>query len=376
MKPDNWRTDYDWTDPDDYPVQDDKIFDIQSEEELMLPHEIKAPPKGIESLREGRRFADVDPIEKKILELMARGLSRELAEVIVKSGMSEDSYEIMDKAEGGRIGFSSRGYTGEFSLQERLNARNPANENLAEHSQIGKLPWNITRRILELNRGGKSYEDIAQLTGVAIEDINQMLDLANNPDYIHPISDMKQMDPKGFNPDKYAVWDDINLEREQIRDRPEHLDYRMHGKKIRKAAGGRIGYAYGDDDPEIVEDDLTTLEFMQDQGVPYGEQASGIDKDVLIEKVVEEFIKRKGRKPRSIEEIKTFYMQEMAGGTGESPQRVAYNPGDYDPLIVEEYEKYKFGQEEQGAPVITIDEFMQMERTGAQAGGLPGILGF
>jgi len=239
MKPDNWRTDYDWTDPDDYPVQDDKIFDIQSEEELMLPHEIKAPPKGIESLQEGQRFADVDPIEKKIQELMARGLSRELAEVIVKSGMSEDSYEIMDK----------------------------------------------------------------------------------------------------------------------------------------KAQGGRIGYAFGDPDPEVVDDDLTTMEFMQDQGIPYGEQASGINKDVLIEKVVEEFIKRKGRKPRSIEEIKTFYMQEMAGGSGE-PQRVAYNPGDYDPMIVEEYEKYKFGQEEQGAPVITIDEFLIQSRSGAQAGGLPGILGF
>ena len=237
MKPDNWRTDYDWTDPDDYPVQDDKMFDIQSEEELMLPHEIKAPPKGIESLREGQRFADADPIEKKILELMARGLSRELAEVIVKSGMSEDSYEIMDKAEG-----------------------------------------------------------------------------------------------------------------------------------------GRIGYAYGDEDPEVVEDDLTTLEFMQDQGVPYGEQASGIDKDVLIEKVVEEFIKRKGRKPRSIEEIKTFYMQEMAGGSGE-PQRVAYNPGDYDPMIVDEYEKYKGSQEEQGGPVITIDEFLMETRAGVRAGGLPGILG-
>ena len=61
MKPDNWRTDYDWTDPDDYPVQDDKMFDIQSEEELMLPHEIKAPPKGIESLREGlRRWLKVE----------------------------------------------------------------------------------------------------------------------------------------------------------------------------------------------------------------------------------------------------------------------------------------------------------------------------
>ena len=103
-------------------------------------------------------------------------------------------------------------------------------------------------------------------------------------------------------------------------------------------------------------------------------QASGIDPNINIEVVVEEFIKRKGRRPRSIEEIKEFYMQEMAGGSGE-PQRVAYNPGDYDPMIVDEYEKYKGSQEEQGAPVITIDEFLQMQRVGARAGGLPGILG-
>ena len=103
-------------------------------------------------------------------------------------------------------------------------------------------------------------------------------------------------------------------------------------------------------------------------------QASGINKDVLMEKIVEEFIKRKGRKPRSIEEIKEFYFQEMAGGSGE-PQRVAYNPGDYDPMIVDEYEKYKGSQEEQGGPVITIDEFLMETRAGVRAGGLPGILG-
>ena len=40
-----------------------------------------------------------------------------------------------------------------------------------------------------------------------------------------------------------------------------------------------------------------------------------------------------------------------------------------------EYEKYKFGQEEQGAPVITIDEFLMETRAGVRAGGLPGILG-
>jgi len=106
-------------------------------------------------------------------------------------------------------------------------------------------------------------------------------------------------------------------------------------------------------------------------------QASGINKDVLIEKVVEEFIKRKGRRPRSIDEIKEFYFQEYSqgAGAGEGPQRVAYNPGDYDPIMVDEYEKYKSSQEDLELPVISIDEFIQMERAPVAYGGLPGLLG-
>ena len=221
MKPNNWRTDYDWRDPEDYPVQDDKMFDIQSEEELMLPHEIKAPSKGIKSLDEGQRFAEADPIEAKIQELMAQGLSRELAEVLVKSGISEDSYEIMNKrAQGGRIGFALGG------------------------DELNKMAMDMFGKELRL------------LT---------------------------------------------KDEMDQLR-----YEWEMKKGRIEEAQGGRIGYTYGDEDPEIVEDDLTTMEFMQDQGIPYGEQASGIDKNILIEKVVEEFIKRKGRKPRNNDEIIEF----------------------------------------------------------------------
>jgi hypothetical protein len=141
------------------------------------------------------------------------------------------------------------------------------------------------------------------------------------------------------------------------------------------AKGGRVGLLRGGDPeaPEMVEDELSTMELMQDQGIPYGPQASRINKDVLIEEVVKEFIRRKGRKPRSNDEIIEFYMEEMAGGSG--PQRVAYNPGDYDPEIVEQYEQYKFNAIEQGQPVMSIDEFMQMERAGVRSGGLPSILG-
>ena len=64
-------------------------------------------------------------------------------------------------------------------------------------------------------------------------------------------------------------------------------------------------------------------------------------------------------------------MKEMAGETAPPefrPKRVAYNPADYDPMIVEEYEKYKAGQEGQG-PVMTIDEFLLMERSNVARGG-------
>ena len=152
----------------------------------------------------------------------------------------------------------------------------------------------------------------------------------------------------------------------------------------------REDYDWTDPDDYPVEDDkMFDIQSEEELMLPHeikapggigslgSKQASGIGQDVLIEKIVEEFVRRKGRKPRSIEEIKEFYFQEMAGGAGGSgePQRVAYNPGDYDPMIVDEYEKYKGEQEDIGGPVITIDEFLMQQRAGARAGGLPGILG-
>ena len=51
------------------------------------------------------------------------------------------------------------------------------------------------------------------------------------------------------------------------------------GKGAYWADGGRVGLYGGGDPgaPEFAEDDLTTIEFMQDQGVPYGDMASAVD---------------------------------------------------------------------------------------------------
>jgi hypothetical protein len=141
-------------------------------------------------------------------------------------------------------------------------------------------------------------------------------------------------------------------------------------KKVAKKANGGIMrnfYAQGDEVEEFQEEDLDTIELMKDQGVPMGEQVraqdtgimqmadaeldpledeyqkyrfdmleqglepmdfnsfrreamsdmAAIRPEVRIEEVVKEFIREKGRKPDSLDELKEFY--EMRMGTAKDP---------------------------------------------------------
>ena len=122
---------------------------------------------------------------------------------------------------------------------------------------------------------------------------------------------------------------------------------------------------------------------MEKEGVM--QLASG-NMDIRIEEVVKEFIKRRKRRPRSLEEIKDFYMEEMTSGGGAKSNRdnvmlASYEPGKYDPEEIDMYEQYKYEMNEQrpGMPIMEIDDFLKMElgqaRSGVAAGGLPAILG-
>ena len=137
---------------------------------------------------------------------------------------------------------------------------------------------------------------------------------------------------------------------------------------------------------EVEIDNLDNLEGsrpMEKEGVM--QLASG-NMDIRIEEVVKEFIKRKNRRPRSLEEIKEFYMQEMMSGGGAKSNKdnvvlADYEPGKYDPQEIEMYEKYKYDMNEQnpGMPIMEIDDFLRLELGQARAdvagGGLPAILG-
>ena len=139
-------------------------------------------------------------------------------------------------------------------------------------------------------------------------------------------------------------------------------------KRTEKANGGimRNFYAQGDEVEEFQEEDLSDIELMKDQGVPYGEEVksqdsgimqmadrdplledeynkyrfdmleqglepmdfdsfrreamsdqAAIDPKIRIEEVVKEFIREKGRKPKSLDELKEFF--EMRMGTAKDP---------------------------------------------------------
>ena len=95
------------------------------------------------------------------------------------------------------------------------------------------------------------------------------------------------------------------------------------------AMGGtmRANYAYGTDDEEFGEEELDTIDIMKDQNIPYGEQVQTQESGIM---------------------------------------QMAYEPGNYDPELVEAYEQYKYDMNEHrpGMPILEIDEFIRMYSEG------------
>ena len=127
---------------------------------------------------------------------------------------------------------------------------------------------------------------------------------------------------------------------------------------------------------------------MEKEGIEKIQLASGNkDMNISIEEVVKEFIRKKNRKPRSIEEIKEFYFNEMgtasmgAGNMDNASMKASYEPGKYTTEEMEMYEQYKYDMNEQrpGMPIMEIDDFLRMELGSARAdvasGGIPALLG-
>ena len=120
---------------------------------------------------------------------------------------------------------------------------------------------------------------------------------------------------------------------------------------------------------------------MEEEGIAQLASAKKIDPRVTMEAIVEEFIRKKGRRPKSIDELKEFYFMEVGTARGRGSENMMMASGKYTDDELEMYEQYKYDMNEQrpGMPIMEIDDFLRMElgsaRAGVQAGGLPGILG-
>jgi hypothetical protein len=222
-------------------------------------------------------------------------------------------------------------------------------------------------------------------------------------------------------------------ESEQMKYYKKAYDYYLDRDVEPMAKGGimRAKYAYGTDDDdieEIQEDETDIIELMKDQGVPYGEQvksqesgimqmadedpllieeyrkyvfdmqeqglepmtfeqfkrdaragmASNINPEIRIEEVVKEFIRERGRKPNSLEELKEFY--EMRIGTAKrNPEMDVVNE-----LVEEDKTRITLaggnlvgGQvrlDVDGDGSIGADDLKAL-RDNKQSGGLAAILG-
>ena len=151
-----------------------------------------------------------------------------------------------------------------------------------------------------------------------------------------------------------------------------------------EASGGmmRANYARGSEDDIPEQEDMPMEEFDDIKkmlGVPQN-QASGIkslknktasmdENEEVFMRLVDDFMERGFSLQEAIEAAKEEFENRSSRRNAPSI-KMAEGYGDYDPLIVEEYEKYKYDAEEQGVPVMSIDDFLQMARAGAMNGGI------
>ena len=146
----------------------------------------------------------------------------------------------------------------------------------------------------------------------------------------------------------------------------------------------RLKYARGSEDDIPEQEDIPMEEFDDIKkmlGVPM-DQASGIkslknktasmdENEQVFMRLVDDFMERGFSLQEAIEAAKEEF-ENMSSRRNAPSIKMAegYSPGDYDPMIVEEYEKYKYDAEEQGQPIMSIDDFLQMARAGAMNGGM------
>ena len=128
----------------------------------------------------------------------------------------------------------------------------------------------------------------------------------------------------------------------------------------------RKGFARGGE-VEIEEEteDLGIMDFMKDQGVPYGEMASDINNERILEQLYEEFLDM-GLSPADAAKAAREAFDRMSSKPREGIMQMASG---YKTDIEEMYEQYVFEMEEMGLEPMSFSQFVAREKAGMADGG-------
>ena len=125
----------------------------------------------------------------------------------------------------------------------------------------------------------------------------------------------------------------------------------------------KMGFARGGE-IEIEEDtdDLNILDFMKEQGIEYGEQASNIQNDEILQNLYEEFLDL-GFSPEDAAKKAREAFDRMSQKPREGIMQMAKSD------MEEMYEQYVFEMEEQGLQPMSFSDFLAQARSGMAGGG-------
>ena len=113
-------------------------------------------------------------------------------------------------------------------------------------------------------------------------------------------------------------------------------------------------------------DDLDIMDFMRDQGIEYGEQASDINNERVLEQLYEEFLDM-GLSPADAAKAARDAFDRMS--RKEDNSGIMQMASGYKTDIEEMYEQYVFEMEEQGLQPMSFSDFLAQARSGMADGG-------
>ena len=344
------------------------------------------------SVDQAAKFAEInqDEIDKYNEQLRQQGVLSKtkrrtaIYDIYINAGYEPEYVNnMLDKygyAEGGRIGYASGGYRGKAERALGLTTMKDLLEGTPTASKKTKDDddddddddggWK--KRLYDLNSGLAAAADgVERAFGRSFgnEKPVPMMRFAEGGEVEEGImTQISESMGKDFDYFTRIKMRENLKQGESVEDAANLAEQEAMDMVMNKYTQGGGGFARGG---EVIEEteDLGIMDFMKDQGVEYGQQASNAQNDEILENLFEQFLDM-GYSPEDAAKKAREAFDEMSRKEGITGTRVASG---YKDDIEEMYEQYVFQMEEQGLEPMSFAEFLTQARANMAGGGRVGF---